>query len=146
MTSGWLIVHSRPDSEPAPSRRDDWVTFATGLATRLLPNPRHPARPVVLGFGAATVIGTLLLMLPVAAESRTVTEHLTALVVAPSGAAGHPDLDHSDGMQAEFSSRSPQRDSRWRDDSALAISTRGCRCRWRKRQRSGTDSLAACYP
>jgi trk system potassium uptake protein len=77
-------VHSRPDPEPAPSRRDDWVTVTKGLATRLLPNPRHPARLVVLGFGAATVFGTLLLMLPVAAESRTVTGLVTALFTAVS--------------------------------------------------------------
>ncbi|MGF0319765.1 TrkH family potassium uptake protein [Nocardia fluminea] len=39
---------------------------------------------VVLGFGAATAVGTLLLMLPVAAESRTVTGPVTALFTAVS--------------------------------------------------------------
>ncbi|MFD3748041.1 TrkH family potassium uptake protein [Nocardia sp. NPDC058633] len=39
---------------------------------------------VVLGFGAATVVGTLLLMLPVATESRTVTGPVTALFTAVS--------------------------------------------------------------
>ncbi|UGT50065.1 MULTISPECIES: TrkH family potassium uptake protein [Actinomycetes] len=39
---------------------------------------------VVFGFGAATLVGTLLLMLPVAAESRTVTAPITALFTAVS--------------------------------------------------------------
>src|SRR5690606_1389580 len=44
----------------------------------------HPARFVVFGFGAATVVGTLLLMLPIAAESRAVTDPVTALFTAVS--------------------------------------------------------------
>ncbi|WP_425301190.1 TrkH family potassium uptake protein [Nocardia neocaledoniensis] len=51
---------------------------------RLLPSPHHPARLVVFGFGAATLLGALLLMLPVAAESRTVTAPITALFTAVS--------------------------------------------------------------
>ncbi|MEU5407402.1 TrkH family potassium uptake protein [Nocardia asteroides] len=39
---------------------------------------------VVFGFGAATLVGTLLLMLPMAAESRTVTAPITALFTAVS--------------------------------------------------------------
>lgn len=54
------------------------------IVGRLLPSPRHPARLVVFGFGAATLAGTLLLMLPVAAESRTVTAPITALFTAVS--------------------------------------------------------------
>lgn len=84
MNLGWLIVHSRPDSEPASSRRDDRVALVKGLVTRLLPNPHHPARLVVLGFGAATMVGTLLLMLPVATESRTMTGFVPALFTAVS--------------------------------------------------------------
>ncbi|MFF0544389.1 TrkH family potassium uptake protein [Nocardia thailandica] len=51
---------------------------------RLILNPRHPARVVVLGFGSATVIGTVLLMLPIAAESRAATSGITALFTAVS--------------------------------------------------------------
>ncbi|WP_280510848.1 TrkH family potassium uptake protein [Nocardia farcinica] len=58
-------------------------TFATAPA-RALPAPRHPARLVVLGFAAATAVGTVLLMLPIAAESRTVTPPVTALFTAVS--------------------------------------------------------------
>ncbi|WP_348538127.1 potassium transporter TrkG [Nocardia carnea] len=39
---------------------------------------------MVFGFGAATVVGTLLLMLPIAAESRAVTDPVTALFTAVS--------------------------------------------------------------
>ncbi|WP_280224746.1 TrkH family potassium uptake protein [Nocardia farcinica] len=53
-------------------------------APHALPAPRHPARLVVCGFAAATALGTLLLMLPVAAESRTVTAPVTALFTAVS--------------------------------------------------------------
>jgi trk system potassium uptake protein len=57
---------------------------AREIVGRLLPSPHHPARLVVFGFGAATLVGTLLLMLPVAAESRTVTAPITALFTAVS--------------------------------------------------------------
>lgn len=59
-------------------------TEARELVRRLLPSPHHPARLVVFGFGAATLVGTLLLMLPMAAESRTVTAPITALFTAVS--------------------------------------------------------------
>jgi potassium uptake TrkH family protein len=49
-----------------------------------LGQPRHPARLVVFGFGAATVVGTVLLMLPFAAESRTATGPVAALFTAVS--------------------------------------------------------------
>ncbi|MGK8557403.1 TrkH family potassium uptake protein [Nocardia gipuzkoensis] len=50
----------------------------------MLPSARHPARLVVFGFGAVTMIGTALLMLPAAAESRTATGAVTALFTAVS--------------------------------------------------------------
>lgn len=59
-------------------------TEARERVRRLLPSPHHPARLVVFGFGAATLVGTLLLMLPMAAESRTVTAPITALFTAVS--------------------------------------------------------------
>nr|WP_280306005.1 potassium transporter TrkG [Nocardia neocaledoniensis] len=59
-------------------------TEAREILGRLLPSPHHPARLVVFGFGAATLLGALLLMLPVAAESRTVTAPITALFTAVS--------------------------------------------------------------
>ncbi|WP_280422281.1 TrkH family potassium uptake protein [Nocardia carnea] len=57
--------------------------LARGFGSWLRP-PRHPARLVVFGFGAATVVGTLLLMLPISAESRAVTDPVTALFTAVS--------------------------------------------------------------
>nr|WP_256334545.1 potassium transporter TrkG [Lentzea albidocapillata] len=49
---------------------------------------RHPARLVVLAFLAATVAGTLLLMLPVSAESGQATGFMPALFTAASGISG----------------------------------------------------------
>lgn len=49
---------------------------------------RHPARLVVLAFLAATAVGTVLLMLPLAAESGQATGLLTALFTAVSGITG----------------------------------------------------------
>jgi trk system potassium uptake protein len=49
---------------------------------------RHPARLVVLAFLAATAAGTVLLMLPVAAESGQATGLMTALFSAVSGITG----------------------------------------------------------
>jgi trk system potassium uptake protein TrkH len=49
---------------------------------------RHPARLVVLAFLAAVVVGTGLLMLPVAAESGRSTSLLVALFTAVSGITG----------------------------------------------------------
>ncbi|WP_258718717.1 TrkH family potassium uptake protein [Saccharopolyspora gloriosae] len=45
---------------------------------------RHPARLVVAGFGAVLLIGTVLLMLPVASESGEATSWNTALFTATS--------------------------------------------------------------
>lgn len=44
----------------------------------------HPARLVVIGFGVAVLIGTLLLVLPAAAESGRSTDVVTALFTATS--------------------------------------------------------------
>ncbi|MBP2334808.1 potassium uptake TrkH family protein [Saccharothrix coeruleofusca] len=44
----------------------------------------HPARLVVLGFGAAVLVGTALLMLPAASEDERATGALTALFTATS--------------------------------------------------------------
>lgn len=44
----------------------------------------HPARLVAFGFGAAAVIGTILLMFPVSTEPRTVTDPVRALFTAMS--------------------------------------------------------------
>ncbi len=60
-----------------------WWRVAAGVR-RLSPSSRHPARLVVFGFGAVAVIGTALLMLPVATESRTSTGVVTALFTAVS--------------------------------------------------------------
>ncbi|MGH3450682.1 MAG: TrkH family potassium uptake protein [Haloechinothrix sp.] len=49
---------------------------------RLLPSGGRPARAVVTGFAAADLIGTLLLMLPIASESREPTDVVTALFTA----------------------------------------------------------------
>ncbi|MEV6716688.1 potassium transporter TrkG [Lentzea sp. NPDC051208] len=49
---------------------------------------RHPARLVVLAFLAATVAGTVLLMLPVSAESGQATGFMDALFTAASGISG----------------------------------------------------------
>ncbi|MFD4638106.1 TrkH family potassium uptake protein [Lentzea sp. NPDC058436] len=49
---------------------------------------RHPARLVVLAFLAATAAGTVLLMLPVAAESGQTTSFMDALFTAASGISG----------------------------------------------------------
>ncbi len=49
---------------------------------------RHPARLVVLAFLAATAAGTVLFMLPVAAEPGRTTTPLTALFTAVSGITG----------------------------------------------------------
>ena len=51
---------------------------------RFLPSWRHPAQIVVFGFGAATVFGTVLLMLPVATESGEATGLIAALFTAVS--------------------------------------------------------------
>ncbi len=48
----------------------------------LLPSGGHPSRAIVAGFGTAVLIGTLLLMLPIASESRTATGLITALFTA----------------------------------------------------------------
>ncbi|WP_433714046.1 TrkH family potassium uptake protein [Nocardia sp. CA-084685] len=76
------------DIQRDPARRGGeltrvWSVFAAFVA-RVLPSPRHPARLVVFGFGAATVAGTVLLMLPVAAESRSATGPIAALFTAVS--------------------------------------------------------------
>ncbi|WP_280123268.1 potassium transporter TrkG [Rhodococcus sp. ZPP] len=52
--------------------------------TRFLPSARHPARLVVMGFGAATVLGTVLLMLPFSSEAGEATDPVTALFTATS--------------------------------------------------------------
>ncbi|MGZ3143753.1 TrkH family potassium uptake protein [Lentzea chajnantorensis] len=49
---------------------------------------RHPARLVVLAFLAATAVGTVLFLLPVAAEPGRTTSPLTALFTAVSGITG----------------------------------------------------------
>ena len=46
---------------------------------RFGPGGGHPARTVFSGFGAAILLGTLLLMLPIATEDGTVTDVITAL-------------------------------------------------------------------
>lgn len=45
---------------------------------------RHPGRVVVAGFALATVFGTVLLMLPIAAESGEATGPVPALFTAVS--------------------------------------------------------------
>ncbi|MFC4376844.1 TrkH family potassium uptake protein [Nocardia halotolerans] len=61
------------------------ISFHAGsLLARMLPSPQHPARLVVFGFGAATMVGTLLLILPIATESRTMTAPVSALFTAVS--------------------------------------------------------------
>ncbi|MGV0156309.1 TrkH family potassium uptake protein [Rhodococcus sp. GB-02] len=57
---------------------------AASWVSRLIPSARHPTRLVATGFGTATVIGALLLMLPVASESGERTDFLTALFTATS--------------------------------------------------------------
>ncbi|WP_342768952.1 TrkH family potassium uptake protein [Prauserella flavalba] len=57
---------------------------ARGLVRRFLPTWRHPARIVVLAFAAVVSVGTVLLMLPVAAEDGTRTAFVTALFTATS--------------------------------------------------------------
>lgn len=68
----------------AVDRPGRWWRPCADTLHRWLPDPRHPARLVVFGFGTATVVGTLLLMLPVASESRTVTAPVSALFTAVS--------------------------------------------------------------
>lgn len=51
---------------------------------RLLPGARHPAQIVVFAFVAATLVGTALLMLPIASESGSATGALPALFTAVS--------------------------------------------------------------
>ncbi|MGY6651464.1 TrkH family potassium uptake protein [Amycolatopsis sp. TRM77291] len=51
---------------------------------RLMPSWRHPARVVVFGFGMATVVGTLLLTLPIATESGESAGVVSALFTAVS--------------------------------------------------------------
>ncbi|HET9139040.1 TrkH family potassium uptake protein [Actinophytocola sp.] len=60
------------------------VVRAAGAVGRSLFHSRHPARSVVLGFALAVLVGTILLMLPVAAESGRATAPLTALFTATS--------------------------------------------------------------
>uniref|UniRef100_UPI000DD36979 TrkH family potassium uptake protein n=1 Tax=Lentzea terrae TaxID=2200761 RepID=UPI000DD36979 len=54
------------------------------LRRRLVPSLRHPARVVVLAFAVATLIGTALLMLPMATESGAGTDPVAALFTAVS--------------------------------------------------------------
>lgn len=49
-----------------------------------MPNWRHPARVVVFGFGVVTLVGTLLLTLPIATESGESASLITALFTAVS--------------------------------------------------------------
>ncbi|WP_460955645.1 TrkH family potassium uptake protein [Parasphingorhabdus pacifica] len=53
-------------------------------ARRLMPDGKHPARVVVAGFGLAVLIGTLLLMLPIASESGAATGLVAAVFTATS--------------------------------------------------------------
>ncbi|WP_438387655.1 TrkH family potassium uptake protein [Actinopolyspora saharensis] len=60
---------------------------AGGLARatrRVLPDSRHPARVVVAGFAVTILIGTVLLMLPVASTHGQPTSWVTALFTATS--------------------------------------------------------------
>lgn len=68
---------------PGAARTLPGSTTARRLGSWLR-QPRHPARFVVFGFGAATVVGSLLLILPVSSESRTFTDPVTALFTAVS--------------------------------------------------------------
>ncbi|NGY66499.1 TrkH family potassium uptake protein [Lentzea sp. NEAU-D13] len=54
------------------------------LRRRLVPSLRHPARVVVLAFAVATLIGTALLMLPMATESGAGTDPIAALFTVVS--------------------------------------------------------------
>lgn len=58
------------------------------VVRRRTPGWRHPARLVVLAFLGATIVGTALLMLPVATETRRSAGLLTALFTAMSGITG----------------------------------------------------------
>lgn len=49
-----------------------------------MPNWRHPARVVVFGFGVVTLVGTILLTLPIATESGESTGLVSALFTAVS--------------------------------------------------------------
>lgn len=68
----------RADPDAIPRRT------VLGTLRKLLPDGGHPARAVVVGFAAALAVGTLLLMLPVATESRDATGLVTALFTATS--------------------------------------------------------------
>ncbi|OQS14911.1 ATPase [Nocardia donostiensis] len=75
-----MVGAGRVSDRPREARR-----FAVAQrAGQWLTGPRHPARLVVLGFGLAAAVGTVLLMLPVSAESRTVTDPVTALFTSVS--------------------------------------------------------------
>lgn len=71
-----MVLNTRRDT-PGPVRR--WRRIGSWLT-----QSRHPARLVVFGFGAATLVGTILLVLPIATESRTATDPITALFTAVS--------------------------------------------------------------
>lgn len=57
------------------------VRLLAGART-LLPSGRHPSRAIVAGFATAVLLGTLLLMLPIATEGRHVTGVVAALFTA----------------------------------------------------------------
>jgi trk system potassium uptake protein TrkH len=65
-------------SRPGPRGR------AVAALKQLIPSGGHPARAVFAGFAAFILLGTGLLMLPVAAENGQATDFITALFTATS--------------------------------------------------------------
>lgn len=67
-------------------RRPKWAvwTALSGRVGRWVPDMRRPARVVVSGFGAVALVGTVLLMLPVASEAGVATSWVAALFTATS--------------------------------------------------------------
>jgi trk system potassium uptake protein TrkH len=66
-----------------PTRSRAWDLLRAGIA-RFVPDPRHPAQLVAIGFAAAIAVGTVALMLPAATEPGKATGFVTALFTATS--------------------------------------------------------------
>ncbi|GAA2788097.1 TrkH family potassium uptake protein [Saccharopolyspora taberi] len=74
-----MIVRLGSRWRPVASARD---LLSTRRQHR--PGAKHPARLIVAGFGVVLLVGTVLLMLPVAAESGEATSFVAALFTATS--------------------------------------------------------------
>lgn len=78
MVTVMAVVPAHDPDAPPPPR-----TLKSALR-KMLPDGGHPTRAVMTGFASAILVGTVLLMLPIASEGRSITGPITALFTATS--------------------------------------------------------------